>query len=143
MSRKEQQKQDDPHQSDGESARETRLHRLVKVDIICQNAPTREAIVRNVSANGLCAKSDIQPTVGDILDVKKEGFGMVKGIVRWTKGKEFGVEFEHAIDVDLFNFGSANRDGHFVQPIDNGHVWKGFEQVASSKRPGFSPRYNS
>lgn len=142
MSRKEEKKRNTTHPPDGESSRETRLRRLVKVDIICHNRSTIEAIVRNVSTNGLCAKSELQPVVGDLIDIRKEGFGKVKGVVRWIRDLEFGVEFEQPIDVDLFNFGSANRDGHFVQPIDNGHVWKGFAKVASSKRPGFGPRYS-
>jgi len=97
-------------------------------------------MVRNLSTFGLRASAPIKLQIGQSIKIKKAGFGIVPGTVRWVNGDEFGMQFDQAINVDLFNFGDDNSKGHFVKKIDNGHVWRGFDLTTSSKRPGFHSR---
>lgn len=120
--------------------REPRLRRLVKIEIIRDEKAPVDAFVRNLSSFGLCAKSGEIPARGEIITIRKEGFGELRATVRWTSATEFGVQFSERINVDHFNFGAQNKGGHFVQKIDNGHVWTGFSHEVSTRRPGLRSR---
>ena len=116
--------------------REPRLRKLVKIEILRDGRGPVDAFVRNLSSFGLCARSDEIPVSGETISIRKEGYGELRATVRWTSATEFGVQFAERINVDNFNFGQQNKDGHFVQEIDNGHVWKGFKHEVSTRRPG-------
>ncbi|MEO0441601.1 MAG: hypothetical protein AAF067_12100 [Pseudomonadota bacterium] len=120
--------------------REPRLRRLVKIEIIRDGRAPADGFVRNLSSFGLCARSAEIPIAGETISVRKEGFGELRATVRWTSDTEFGVQFAERINVDHFNFGAQNKDGHFVQQIDNGHVWTGFQHEVSTRRPGLRSR---
>ncbi len=116
--------------------REHRARLLIKIQIVPDGANIIDAFVRNLSSYGLCARTACVPAPGEIISIRKEGFGEVQATVRWANAREFGAQFDERIDVDQFNFGNQNKDGHFVQKIDNGHVWTGFQHEVSTKRPG-------
>ncbi|WP_422343531.1 PilZ domain-containing protein [Parasphingorhabdus sp.] len=118
--------------------REPRVRKLVKIELFAGNSGPYNSIIRNLSAFGVRATSPIDLHPGQLVEIKKTGFGKVSGTVRWVSEGEFGMQFDQSIDVDLFNFSSDNDQGHFVKKIDNGHVWRGFHTATSNKRPGFS-----
>ncbi|WP_109357179.1 PilZ domain-containing protein [Sphingorhabdus sp. EL138] len=123
-----------------EAVREPRIRKLVKIELFTDNSGPHEAMVRNLSTFGIRATAPIDLFPEQSIVIKKAGFGSVSGTVRWVEGREFGMQFDQSIDVDLFNFGLGNEQGHFVKKIDNGHVWLGFQNAVSSKRPGFHKR---
>ncbi|MEO9469639.1 PilZ domain-containing protein [Parasphingorhabdus sp.] len=123
-----------------EMDREHRARLLIKIQIIPDGAKIFDAFVRNLSSLGLCARTESIPKPGEKILIRKEGFGEVQATVRWANAREFGVKFAERIDVEQFNFGNLNQDGHFVQKIDNGHVWTGFDHKVSTKRPGLKSR---
>tara|TARA_R110000772_G_scaffold29122_6_gene72983 strand:+ start:1858 stop:2271 length:414 start_codon:yes stop_codon:yes gene_type:complete len=120
--------------------REPRIRKLVKITLIADSSGPHNSFVRNLSTFGLRATSPIMLKPGQSIEVLKEGFGKVRGTVRWVNDGEFGLQFDQPINIDQFNFGSDNIKGHFVKKIDNGHVWHGFQTAASIKRPGFHKR---
>lgn len=117
--------------------REPRIRKLVKIELFTDSSGPHNSIVRNLSSLGIRATSPIELQSGQSIEIKKEGYGKVSGTVRWVKDGEFGMQFDQPIDIDLFNFGSHNDQGHFIKKIDNGHVWTGFQLGVSGKRPGF------
>ncbi|HEY9090510.1 PilZ domain-containing protein [Parasphingorhabdus sp.] len=120
--------------------REPRIRKLVKVELLTASSGPYDAMIRNISTFGVRATAPVKLQVGQTIKLKKPGFGSISGNVRWVDGREFGMQFDQAIDVDLFNFGDRNRSGHFIKKIDSGHVWRGFDVVKCSKRPGFRTR---
>lgn len=120
--------------------REPRVRKLVKIELCTECSGPHNSIVRNLSTFGIRATSPISLQPGQSVEIRKVGYGRVTGTVRWVKDGEFGLQFDEPIDIDLFNFGSNNDQGHFVKKIDNGHVWSGFQTEVSSKRPGFQKK---
>ena len=129
------------HESAGSPApdqREERQQRLIKVVIEIESGIGFSAIVTNISEHGMGGKTQGVLKMSEAVTVVKTGYGRVRGEVRWIQGDRFGVYFDDPIDVDLFNFSDSNEQGHFVPPVKNGHVWKGFKTDTSAKRPGFT-----
>lgn len=120
--------------------REPRIRKLVKIELFTDSAGPYDALIRNISTFGIRATAPVHLQVGQPVKIKKSGFGTVSGHVRWVDGQEFGMQFNRAIDVDLFNFSDENRVGHFIKEIENGHVWRGFDAEISCKRPGLRTR---
>ncbi len=120
--------------------REPRIRKLVKIELFADGSGPHASFVRNLSTFGIRATSPIKLHPGQSIMIKKSGYGKVSGTVRWVEGREFGMQFDQAIDIDLFNFKSDNDQGHFVKKIDNGHVWNGFQTTTSNRRPGFSTK---
>ncbi|MEH6757804.1 MAG: PilZ domain-containing protein [Parasphingorhabdus sp.] len=118
--------------------REPRIRKLVKITLFVDNTGPHDSFIRNISTFGIRATSPVKLQRGQSIAVTKEGYGKVRGTVRWVTDKEFGLQFDQPIDIDQFNFGSENRKGHFLSKKDNGHVWIGFDRAVSTKRPGFN-----
>lgn len=121
--------------------RETRARKLIRVDIERENDPGFSAIVTNLSELGMGGRTEgfLQPF--ELITIVKKGYGRISGEVRWTEGQNFGVLFSDPVDVDQFNFIDNNKQKHFVQPVSDGHVWKGFRTVSSTRRPGLTSRH--
>ncbi|QTD56516.1 PilZ domain-containing protein [Parasphingorhabdus cellanae] len=118
-------------------SREPRIRKLVKIELFADDSGPHDSIVRNLSTFGVRATSPVTLQPGQLVEIKKAGFGSVSGTVRWVSGREFGMQFDEPINIDQFNFGRDNDRGHFLKKIDNGHVWNGFQTADSHKRPGF------
>lgn len=57
--------------------------------------------VRNISASGLMAESDLAIVAQDRIVVELRNVGPVHGTVAWINGKRFGVAFDAPIDPKL------------------------------------------
>lgn len=122
--------------------RKQRARKLIRVEIERKNKPLISAIVTNLSEQGMGGRTDGLLEAFESITVVKKGYGRISGEVRWTDGQNFGVLFCEPIDVELFNFIDHNKQQHFVKPDDDGHVWRGFPTVSSTKRPGVTSRYS-
>ena len=122
--------------------REQRARKLIRVEIERQNAPSISAIVTNLSEQGMGGRTEGMLQAFEMITIVKKGYGRIPGEVRWTDGQNFGILFSEPVDVDLFNFTDHNKQQHFVKPIEDGHVWKGFQTATSTKRPGVTSRYS-
>ena len=73
--------------------------------------------VRNLSAGGLMADSDVSVAVEDRIVVELRNIGKVGGKVAWVRGGRFGVTFDAPIDPKL-----ARRPikSDVVQPVISG-----------------------
>mgnify|MGYP001954433277 FL=1 len=118
--------------------REERYRKLINVQIKTECGRIFSAIATNISSHGMGGKTAGLLGEREKIKLTKEGFGKVKGEVRWVDGQRFGMLFFEPITVEQFNFFNKNGKGHFVPEIDNGHVWKGFDIQTSIRRPGFT-----
>ena len=74
-------------------ARRMRVMVRVQVEGTCGNA--QDAMVRDISPAGMSAVARISaPAVDDVVSVMLPDCTRLWGIVRWTEGKAFGVEFD-------------------------------------------------
>lgn len=122
--------------------RELRARKLIRVDIERENGPGISAIVTNLSEQGMGGRTEGFLQAFELITIVKKGYGRIVGEVRWTDGQNFGVLFAEPVNVDLFNFTDRNKQRHFVQPVNDENVWKGFKTVSSTRRPGVTSRYS-
>ncbi len=57
--------------------------------------------VRNLSAGGMMADSDIRVTLGARLSVTLRNIGEVEGIIAWVQDGRFGISFAREVDPKL------------------------------------------
>jgi hypothetical protein len=122
--------------------RELRARKLIRVDIERENGRGFSAIVTNVSEQGMGGRTEGFVRPFELITVIKKGYGRISGEVRWTEGQNFGILFAEPLNVDLFNFTDENKQQHFVQKANNGHVWTGFKTDTSTRRPGVTNRHS-
>ena len=122
--------------------REQREHKLIRVEIEREMGPEISAIVTNISEQGMGGRTEGSLQPFDIITIVKKGYGRIPGEVRWVEGRNFGVLFSEPVNVDLFNFAEENKRQHFVKEVPNGHVWKGFDSITSTKRPGVTSQFS-
>src|SRR5206468_6472729 len=51
--------------------------------------------VVNVSSHGVMIRSDIEPRLGERMDIQFEDCNRTTCYVRWVKGGQIGIEFAH------------------------------------------------
>ncbi len=125
---------------ENEKPRKPRQHRLFKVEVSTEGCKTFNAIVRNISADGLCARGDGFVRPGMSLQIHKKGFEPVSGTVRWTHDREFGVEFDQIVNVEQFSFGDRNTEGLLKPKDENVTIRRSVVSRNAMKRPGFTNR---
>ncbi|MBC2670367.1 PilZ domain-containing protein [Novosphingobium piscinae] len=68
---------------------------VVRVQVEGSAGQTQDAMVRDISAAGMSAVARLAPLVADdVVSVALPDGSTLWGIVRWTEGKAFGVEFD-------------------------------------------------
>ena len=65
------------------------------------NDKVLRAKVRNLSAGGMMAESDIRVTRGAQISIELRNIGWIEGVVAWTQDNRFGIAFKNAISADL------------------------------------------
>lgn len=56
-------------------------------------------LIRNLSTGGMMCRSLAKPAKGDRVEVEMRSGDVVAGSVMWAKDGQFGVQFDHAVDV--------------------------------------------
>lgn len=70
---------------------------VVRVRVEGAAGDTQDAMVRDISPAGMSAVARAAPLAADdVVSIALPDGGTVWGIVRWTEGKAFGVEFDPA-----------------------------------------------
>ena len=54
--------------------------------------------VRNLSAGGLMAESDLRVAIGTAVEIEVRNLGWVPGVVAWVQDNRFGIAFADEID---------------------------------------------
>lgn len=86
------------------SSRQPRLHRLIRGELTAPDGRRREIVVRNLSSSGLGGASRGDPVMrGDRVAIVLPQLGNLGGVVRWSKGQSFGVEFDGTVDMDALS----------------------------------------
>lgn len=92
--------------------RKPRSGRLLRATIQSGGNAAQDAIIRNLSRNGvggIAASSSLQ--VGEHAEIMIGGSHTYSGVIRWTNGNTFGFEFDCEID-------PANVDAAIRRAID-------------------------
>lgn len=75
--------------------RERRRSQLARFVLYDARGETIEVIVRNISSRGLSAVAAANPpAINEIVRAKLDDGRELWGLVRWTDGRLFGVEFD-------------------------------------------------
>jgi hypothetical protein len=70
---------------------------VVRVQVEGASGQAQDAMVRDISASGMSAVArTVPPTPDDMVSIVLPDGSSLWGIVRWTEGKAFGVEFDPA-----------------------------------------------
>ena len=67
-------------------------------DVARQTQPIR---IRNLSATGLMAVSQLEYDVGSVVEVDLRGIGQVSGEIVWVCGNQLGITFDRKVDPRL------------------------------------------
>src|SRR5258706_10305655 len=65
-----------------------------------------DVIIRDVSQTGLMGETDIELHIGQTIHLSADEAHFYPGVVRWTHGRRFGLEFSEAQDL----FGAGDLD---------------------------------
>lgn len=77
--------------------RARRLRVMVRVRIEGTCGSTQDAMVQNISPTGVSAVArQAPPAVDDVVSMMLPDCTRLWGVVRWTRGKHFGAEFDPA-----------------------------------------------
>lgn len=75
--------------------RSRRKRVTVRVQVAGALGPAQEAMVRDISAAGMSAQAHLAaPAAGELVTVALPDGSTLWGVVRWARGKAFGVEFD-------------------------------------------------
>ena len=88
--------------------------------------------VRNISAGGLGAYSDLAIEPWQTVQMMLPGLGTVSGRVAWVRDGQFGVQFLSPIDPAEVVIAPVRRSSHVVPPQ--------FRPSGDSRRPGLRGR---
>jgi len=64
--------------------------------------PPSPALIVNISPHGCMVRSDRSVPIGGLLTVDVPEIGALRGMVIWSLGTRLGMEFEEAIELDLY-----------------------------------------
>jgi hypothetical protein len=79
--------------------REHRDRRLVRATVWCEAIGDQDALVRDISRNGLGGRVSREPLASGMdVAVNIAGGLQVTGVVRWTRGNAFGMRFHKDLD---------------------------------------------
>lgn len=95
--------------------REPRLKKLLVAKMESRGAGAQRIVIRNLSAFGLSCRAVHPPEVGEAVKITLGDFGTFDGIVRWARGRHFGVRLSSEIDtisIDLAKTGFRANDYH-------------------------------
>ncbi|WP_303539881.1 PilZ domain-containing protein [Sphingomonas natans] len=82
--------------------REKRRHRRHKVRLAASLHPIdvyQDVVINDASRSGLMGESDIEVEVGQTLFVSLDELTFVSGTVRWTKGRQFGLDLDDPLNL--------------------------------------------
>lgn len=130
------------HQGDENEAppgREFRTGRFFAAMIIRPGKAPLKAAIRNVSAHGMGGRADPAPLAGETVTISMGPLGEVTGHVRWSVGKQFGIQLDRAIDLEKFDF-SGRSWAESRLPDDPQDEAERFRPATSTWRPGFRTR---
>lgn len=120
--------------------REPRLGKMFLAKLHCARLASEEIRICNVSRNGIGAKSrGAMPLVGEEVTIETSAFGDVRGVVRWVKDRQFGIELSAEVDPGLLNFADKSWDVA-NRPFDANHVFNQFRPSGDCRRPGLKVR---
>lgn len=101
--------------------RQQRFHRLIRGELSSANGPTREIMVRNISASGLGGTSKGAPVArGEQVMIALPRIGAIAGTVCWSKGATFGVKLAGALDLEVLADALRSKQG----ASSEGNVWE-------------------
>jgi len=79
--------------------REHRDRRLVRATVWCETIGDQDALVRDISRNGLGGRVSREPLASGMdVAVNIVGGLQVTGVVRWTRGNAFGMRFHKDLE---------------------------------------------
>jgi hypothetical protein len=79
--------------------REDRLRDLTDVATVTFRRKKVEVAVVNMSSLGTMIESDIEPRIGEVLQIQFAGCNQTRCTVRWMKNERIGLEFEQQTDI--------------------------------------------
>lgn len=88
--------------SDDIATREKRQHKRHKVRLAASVYPIdvyQEVTIHNASRSGLMGESPIEVEVGQTIFVSLDEKTYLSGVVRWTKGQQFGLDLDDPLDL--------------------------------------------
>jgi hypothetical protein len=96
--------------------KDLRLHRRHKVFLQASVYPIDtycDILIRDVSETGLSAETDVQLDVGQAVHLSFDEKAFFTGVVRWVRGRRFGLEFKDAVTFPIgINIDHGFAEGH-------------------------------
>lgn len=87
----------------GEQLRESRRARLLRATLRRADQTEAPVMVRNISERGLGISCRANaPWVGEAISITLPGSPALAGVVRWSRGANYGIELEMPINPDHF-----------------------------------------
>lgn len=93
--------------------RDARLKKLLVAKMESDRLKPQRITIRNLSAFGLSCRAVHPPQLGETVTITLGHFGDVAGLVRWVKGRHFGIRLSSEIDtisIDLAKTGFCAND---------------------------------
>lgn len=124
-----------PAATTGDNERETRVSKLLTLELSSPRHSRTKIVVRNISPHGIGARSDL-----DVMQCEHVTLHLPDGtdcgaIVRWVKNGTFGLSLDDRIEPGMFKSG-ANGVAHIV-PCDAELGFQRLAHTGSSSRSGF------
>jgi hypothetical protein len=82
---------------------------IYPIDVFC------DAIIRNASRTGLMGEADSELAIGQTVHLSLDEMTYHSGVVRWTKGNQFGLDLNDALQLVALKNAEVEhgfRDGH-------------------------------
>ncbi len=117
------------------TARETRMSKLLSVEISRGGGPQERVVVRNVSPHGIGARGAIKLVPCERVDVHLPGGALRCAVVRWVNKDNFGLYFDEPIDPQSLQVRVASGGG--ITPRDAQLGFVALQHKATASRCGF------
>lgn len=117
--------------------REERHREIVEEATIYFRRRKHQVPVVNVSSSGLMIETDLEPWIGESLDIQFEECNRTKCVVRWIRGNRMGLEFNDETTI----IGGAGIQDFIIRRL-RGQEGAETEAVLPNAKANREPRHN-
>ncbi|MEQ1509571.1 MAG: hypothetical protein ABL909_04115 [Sphingopyxis sp.] len=117
------------------TARETRVSKLLSIEISSARHSRSKIVIRNLSPHGIGARSDLDVIACEHVTVHMPNDVDIGAIVRWVKNGAFGLSLDERIEPDMLN--PANPCRTQLTTSDSSIGFQRIQHEGSVSRSGF------
>ena len=121
--------------TDGDNARETRVSKLVTLEVSNMRGDRSKVVVRNLSPHGIGARSEINVLQCERVTVHLPDGTDIGATIRWVGKGTFGIALDDRIEPDMLKPGQ-NSAGSF-EPRDSQIGFQRIRHTGTTARTGF------